>query len=178
MLTIQFPTYDHIDPIRQLNSKYLLIHLTEEQKQKGFIRIEYDRNDLQQIIANKEIVIATKEEKVIGYYLIGRKSGKAALDYQKYKANSLFDNIEIPFSKIGYGCQVCIDEAYRNNGLFIQMLNILSNTVLNKYTHLLCSVTDDNIISMKTHVSNGWQLIDTFEATKFFIYKTYNPVIE
>jgi hypothetical protein len=178
MATIQIPTYDHIDQIRQLNSKYLITHLTDAQKQNGFILIKYDQDDLQQIIANKEIVIATNGEKVIGYYLIGRKSGKAALDYQKNKANSLFDTNEIPFSKIGFGCQVCIDDAYRNNGLFGQMLNTLTNQVNNKYSHLLCSVSDDNIVSMKTHITNGWQLIDTFETTKFFIYKTHKPIIE
>lgn len=177
-MTIQFPTYDHIDQIRQLNSKYLITHLTEAQKQKGFIRIEYDRDDLQHIIANKEIVIATYGVKVIGYYLIGRKSGKAALDYQRNKANSLFDTIEIPFANIGYGCQVCIEEAYRNNELFLQMLNTLSNSAKDKYTHLLCSVSEDNIVSMKTHTANGWKLIDTFETTKYFIYKTHKPIIE
>jgi len=177
MAVIQIPTYEHIDQIRQLNSKYLITHLTDAQKQNGFIRIEYDRDDLQQIIENKEIVIATNGEQVIGYYLIGRKSGKAALNYQRNKAKSLFDTNEIPFAKIGYGCQVCIDEAYRNNGLFAQMLNTLTNQVKDKYTHLLCSVSDDNIISMKTHITNDWQLIDTFEATKFFIYKTHKPTI-
>jgi hypothetical protein len=177
-MTIQIPTYDHIDQIRQLNSKYLITHLSNAQRQNGFIRIEYDGDDLQQIIANKEIVIATKGEKLVGYYLVGRKCDKAALDYQKNKANSLFDTNDIPYSKIGYGCQVCIDEAYRNNGLFGQMLNTLTNEVKEKYTHLLCSVSDDNIVSMKTHIANGWQLIDTLETTKFFIYKTLKPVIE
>ena len=177
-MTIQIPTYNHIDQIRQLNSKYLITHLTDTQRQNGFIRIEYDRDDLQQIIAKKEIVIATNGEKVIGYYLIGRKSGKAALDYQKNKANSLYDTNEIAFAKIGYGCQVCIDEAYRNNGLFGQMLNTLTNQVKDKYTHLLCSVSDDNIVSMKTHETNGWQLLDSFETTKFFIYKTHKPTIQ
>ena len=95
MAVIQIPTYEHIDQIRQLNSKYLITHLTDAQKQNGFIRIEYDRDDLQQIIENKEIVIATNGEQVIGYYLIGRKSGKAALNYQRNKAKSLFDTNEI-----------------------------------------------------------------------------------
>jgi GNAT superfamily N-acetyltransferase len=176
-MTIQIPKYDHIDQIRQLNSKYLITHLTNAQRQNGFIRIVYDRDDLQQIIANKEIVIATSGEKVIAYYLIGKRSGKAALDYQKNKANSLFDTNEIPFDQIGYGCQVCIDVAYRNNGLFGQMLNALFNIAKAKYTHLLCSVSDDNIVSLKTHETNGWQLIDSFESTKFFIYKILKPTL-
>lgn len=172
MTSILFPTFDNINQIIDLNKKYLIGYLTEEQKQNGFIRIEYGKDDLQQIITNKEIVIATGKEKVIGYYLIGRKSGKAALNYQKNKAISLFATKEILFDNIGYGCQVCIDEAFRNNGLFGQMLIALTKQVKDKYSHLLCSVSNDNIVSMKTHLNNGWQVIDNFETTQFLIYNT------
>lgn len=172
MTSILFPTFDNINQIITLNKKYLIGGLTEEQKHKGFIRIEYDKDDLQQIVTNKEIVIATYKEKVIGYYLIGRKSGSAALNYQKSKAVSLFAANEIPFDNIGYGCQVCIDEAFRNNGLFGQMLNALTKLVRNKYSHLLCSVSNDNIVSLKTHTDNGWQTIDKIETTQFLIYNT------
>lgn len=171
MTSILFPTHNDIDQIRSLNDKYLVSHLTEVQKQSGFIRIEYDTDDLQRIITNKEIVIATIYDKVIGYYLIGRKSGKAALDYQKNKAISFASN-ETSFNNIGYGCQVCIDEAFRNNGLFKEMLIALTNEVKDKYSLLLCSVSNDNIVSMKTHLNNGWQVIDNFEATEFLIYNT------
>jgi hypothetical protein len=134
MTSILFPTFDNIDQIRSLNDKYLISHLTDVQKQSGFIRIEYDRDDLKQIITHKEIVIATINDKVIGYYLIGRKSGKAALKYQKNKAIS-FTADETSFDNIGYGCQVCIDEAFRNNGLFGEMLIALTNEVKDKYSH-------------------------------------------
>lgn len=151
--------------------------MTDFQKQSGFIRIEYDIDDLQKIITNNEIVIATDKEKVIGYYLIGRKSSKIELNYQKNKAFSLFETTEIPFESIGFGCQVCIDENYRNNGLFGRMLNTLVDGVKEKYSHLLCSVSDDNVISLKTHIGNGWQLLDSFENIKYFIYKIHNPII-
>lgn len=51
------PTFAHIDKIQQLSSKYQVNHLTPAQKQNGFIRIEYDREGLERIIANKEIII-------------------------------------------------------------------------------------------------------------------------
>ena len=106
MTLIQLPTYDHIEQIRSLNNRNLFENLTDAQKQNGFVRIAYDRNGLQQIIGNQEMVIATKNDEVVGYYLIGRKSGNAALDYQRNKAISLFDTHQMPFNSIGYGCQV------------------------------------------------------------------------
>lgn len=170
-MTIQIPTYDHIDQIRQLNSKYLISHLTDAQRQNGFIRIEYDQDDLQEIIANKEIVIATNGEKVIGYYLIGRKSGKAALDYQKNKANSLFDTLGISFAKIGYGCQVCIDQEYRELGLSKLMLNKLLENVFQKYDYLLSTISSENIVSLQNSTAIGWKPINLLEKPVFYLLK-------
>jgi GNAT superfamily N-acetyltransferase len=176
--TSLLPTTAHIPDIQALNSKYLISHLSDGEKQGGFVRVEYTADGLQQIINNKEMVAAMEQDKIIGYYLIGRKSSSAALDYQKNKALSLFDTHNIPFDKIGYGAQVCIDEAHRNNGLFSQMLAALIQAVQNKYTHLLCSVSDDNIVSLNAHINAGWKLIDQLETTQFFIYETNKLILD
>ena len=176
-MDIHLPTYEYIDQILILNRKYLITQLPDNQKQNGFIRIAYTRDDLAKIIAAREMVIATEQNRVIGYYLIGRKSGDPALDYQKNKARSLFDTHQIPFDKIGYGCQVCIEERYRNNGFFGQMLQALTQMVKTKYSHLLCSVSDDNAVSLQVHINNGWKLIGELEVPRFFIYHTQRPII-
>jgi len=178
MTLIQLPTYDHIEQIRSLNNRNLFENLTDAQKQNGFVRIAYDRNGLQQIIGNQEMVIATKNDEVVGYYLIGRKSGNAALDYQRNKAISLFGTHQIPFNKIGYGCQVCIEEAYRNNGLFGQMLSALNNLVENKYSYLLCSISADNINSRAKHIANGWYAINDIETPGFYLYNTHPQILQ
>ena len=177
MPTIQLPTHDHIDQIRQLNNKYLINHLTDAQKQNGFIRIEYSRDDLMAIIDHQEIVVAVEDDTVVGYYLIGKRSNTPLLDYQKNKALSLFDTNAIAFDKVGYGCQVCIDKAYRNNGLFKSMLEGLVNVVADKYSYLLCSVSDDNDVSLNAHTTNGWKLIDDLETTNYYIYNTSKTII-
>lgn len=176
-MTLEFPTQDNIDQIRALNCKYLYSNLSEAQRQNGFVRIAYSRDDLQAIIAHQEMMVAVINDAVVAYYLIGRRSGNTALDYQKNKALSLFSSREIPFEQIGYGCQVCIDEVYRNNGLFAQLLKALAQQVKDKYRYLLCSVSDDNSVSKETHVKNEWQLIDVLEGTNFYIFDTHKPII-
>ena len=177
MPTIQLPTHDHIDQISQLNNKYLINNLTDAQKQNGFIRIAYGRDSLTEIINHKEMVIAIAQDNVVGYYLICKTSQIPTLEYQKNKAITLFDTFTIPVDKIGYGCQVCIDEAYRNNGLFTSMLADLVIVVKDKYSHLLCSVSDDNDVSLNAHTSNGWQLLDDMETTNYYIYNTSKTII-
>lgn len=176
MISIHPPTHEHIDQILHLNSKYLITHLDDSQKQNGFIRIEYNRNDLQKIIDAKEIVIASKNNLVIGYYLIGKKCDKSDLDYQRNKAYTLSDSHNTPFEKIGYGCQVCIEENYRKNGLFKRMLVALAKTLENNYNDLLCSVSDDNIVSMKTHRNNGWEIIDSLGTRNYLIYNIHKAI--
>jgi L-amino acid N-acyltransferase YncA len=175
--TILLPTHKHINQIRQLNYKYLIDNLTDIQKQNGFVRIAYESENLMEIINNKEIVIALDNNVVVGYYLIGKTSEIPTLNYQKNKAIYLCENHNIPFDSIGYGCQVCIDEEYRNKGLFKSMIENLSAIVGNKYSHLLCSISEDNNVSLKSHTNNGWQLIDSLEKTKFLIYQTNNPTL-
>jgi len=169
--SIQLPNESHIQQIKMLNKKYLITYLTEVQKQKGFIRIKYSDDDIRRIIDNKEIVIALNNDSVIGYYLIGRTSQNNDLEYQKNKAANLFETHNILFDKVGYGCQVCIDEKFRNNGFFREMLNILFDVVKNKYSHMLCSISESNTASLKTHITNGWQLVDFNDIIYFLICK-------
>lgn len=170
-INIRLAKKSDIDAIQKLNSKYLITHLTDAQKQNGFIRIEYDREDLLQIIVNKEIVIATNEEEIIGYYLVGRKSNKTTLDYQRKKALTLFDTHAIPFDKIGYGCQVCLDEHYRSFGLSKAMMVELKKLLVEKYDYLLSTISADNKVSLQNSTKIGWQLIDEFEKPTFYLYK-------
>ena len=166
-MIIQIPTYDHIDQIIQLNNKYLINHLTEAQKQNGFIRIEYDRDDLQQIIANKEIVIATNEEQVIGYYLIGKTSQNKGLDYQFKKVKEIFKETNY-IDKVGYGAQAIIETEYRGKDLLGNMLNKLIESLNNKYDILFSSVTKINGNALKAHSKSGYKVLDE-DDTKYYI---------
>lgn len=176
-MTIEIPTLEDIKQIRNLNQKYLITHLTDTEKQGGFIRIEYSESELKKIIEAKEIVVAKDENKIVGYYLIGRKSDSVALTYQHNKAKEITWESPIITDKIGYGCQVCIETNYRNSGLFTSMLIELTKNVKNKYAYLLCSVSDDNVISMNAHRNNGWKIIESAEPTKYLTYNTHQSAI-
>lgn len=171
MISIVSPTLEYVPEIEDLNYKYLIFNLTEGEKASGFIRIKYDSSDLQKIIFNEEIVIAIDNHKVIAYYLIGRTTGKPELDYQMTKARNLTRSHNVPFDKIGFGCQVCISNTSQNMGLFGKLLFSLTEKIKNKYTDLLCSISDENMISKRAHIKHGWDLIDSIETTSYFKYK-------
>ena len=171
MIKIHFPTLDQIDEIRKLNQKYLISHLTDKELQGGFIRIEYNTNDFMQIVNSNEIVVATNEDRIVAYYLVGRKSESPALMYQRNKAISLFNSHSIQYERIGYGCQVCIDKSYRNNGISRKMLNLLLTKLISKYDYLLSTISPENIISLQNSRKTGWAVIDEKESPTFYLFK-------
>ncbi|MFN8294590.1 MAG: hypothetical protein U0T69_00230 [Chitinophagales bacterium] len=144
--------------------------MSDAQKQGGFVRIEYNEEEIKRIIDNNEIVIALDDNNVIAYYLVGKKSESKSLLYQYNKAVDIAKQNNIPIEKIGYGCQVCIDENYRNNRLFSQMLGSITTIINEKYSHLLCSISNENSSSYKSHINNNWHIVDSIEKTQFLIY--------
>jgi len=171
MYQIHSPTLSQVGQVRLLNDRHLISHLTEAQRQGGFVRVAYNPQHLASIIRNREILVATFGEEQIGYYLVGRTSGNPALDYQKEMAGRVSATKEIPVDKIGYGCQVCIDDAHRANGLFGELFAALVLVVQEKYSHLLCSISVENPVSVKAHLKYGWQLFDTINHTHFFLFE-------
>ncbi len=167
---VGIPKIEHVEQLIELNTKFLITNIDEQQREKGFIRIKYSREDFEKMIRAKEIVVGYNYDTVVAYYLIGRLSPSQALDYQRNKTKELVESKNYIHEKIGYGCQVCISKDFRHIGLFRNMLKVLSNSVKNKYDYLLCSISDKNRASLKAHTKNDWQFIDKNEITNFYIF--------
>lgn len=167
MTTIQVPTYTHIDKILALNRKYLLTHLSNQEKENSFIRIEYSKDDIKRIIDHREIVVALNDNVVIGYYLIGRKSQNPALAYQLKKVIEIFKEPNTA-DKVGYGAQAILEKNYRGGELLNRMLKKLIQELNNIYTVLFSSVTKINQGALKAHSKGGYKILDE-DDTKYYV---------
>ncbi|MBN2892120.1 MAG: hypothetical protein JXL97_09650 [Bacteroidales bacterium] len=167
---VGFPKIEHVDQLVFLNKKFLVDNLDPIQREKGFIRIEYSKEDFEKIVTAQEIVTAFNFDEIVAYYLIGKNATTQQIDYQRNMAKKIAKSNNIPEEKIGYSCQVCINKDFRHLGLFKNMLELLSKSAKEKYSHLLCSISDKNIASLKAHKKNGWTYIDKSDTTNFFIY--------
>lgn len=166
-MLIQAPTYEHIGQILALNNRYLLSRLTDEQKQKGFIRVEYNEEDIRRIIDNQEIVIALNDKSIVGYYLIGRTSQNNGLAYQLEKVTEIIKEPCL-IDKVGYGAQAIIETEYRGQNVLNLMLNGLIELLDNKYNILFSSVTKINGNALKAHTKGGYKLLDE-DDTKYYV---------
>ena len=162
---------EHIDQIVSLNKRYLLTNLPKGKTGKGFIRIEYSEAEILEIIRNGEIAIALSGTKVQGYFLIGKRTDNPRLEYQRKGALSLSGMIGASFEKIGYGCQVCIDENYRGLGLYKDMISFIAEKVNGKYDFLLSTISTENRISLQNSLAIGWKPINSSKEFDFYIYQ-------
>jgi RimJ/RimL family protein N-acetyltransferase len=169
-MRIAHPELTDIQEIMHLNNKYLIQNLTDAQKRTGYLGKKYSQWELERIILDKEIIIAMDKNKIAGYYLIGRKDDAGTAPYERNKAIELLINGEVTPDKIAWPCMVCIDDAYRGRGLFGAMLQALMQAVQEKYVYVLCSIAEQNIVSIKAHLKNGWELINTFEERQYLLY--------
>ena len=162
---------DFSQDVAALNYKYLIEHLPVDKLLNGFVKIPYATEQISNIIELNEIVVAQCDNQIIGYYLIGGKSKCDSLTYQKLAAERLMKNKAIDKTRIGYGIQVCIDEPFQNNGLFASMLEHLVQNVAVKYDYLVCSVSDENVRSLKIHLKSGWEVFERSGGNNILIYK-------
>jgi hypothetical protein len=162
---------DFSQAVVTLNQKYLLQNLPADKLSSGFIKIPYTLDQINKIVEMNEIIVARCSNQIIGYYLIGGSSNCDGLTYQKLAALHWAESEAISISKIAYGVQVCINEAYHNNGLFANMFQQLVKNVASKYEYLFCSVSDENSRSLKIHLKTGWQVFDHSAANNILIYK-------
>lgn len=173
MIQIHIPTYDQIDEIVALNSKYLIANLSAVQQQNGFIRIRYNKDDIKTLITHKEIVVATEYNKVIGYYLVANKLEKSIHDSHRILVEDLSVDLMTSVEKFGIGLQVVMDLNYRIFFTFKSMANFLFNQVNNKYNFLLGFISKSNISSTRIHEIIGFRKINKMDDTvgNYYIIK-------
>lgn len=167
-INVLLPSYRHIEKIRRLNESHLMAGLDENKRRSGFVRVRYSFEDIQKIIDEKEIVIAIHGDEVIGYYLIGKKSGNLLLGYQNERVASLSNRHKIPNCEIGYGAQAIIERRYRGMNLLSLMLEKLLELLNGKYQMLFSSVTKINGNALTAHLKGGYQILDV-DDTKYFV---------
>ncbi len=170
-INIRLATLQDLQGVLALHEKYLYQNLSDPEKQNGFIKVRYSEDDLRKIIVAQEIVVAIYEYKIVGYFLVGKKSDSPNLLHQKNRASRLANEMVIPFDKVGYGCQICLDMNYRNLGLSRPMVDVLIENVNDKYKILLSTISPENKISIMNSTSVGWHPLNNLEIPNYYIYK-------
>lgn len=170
MSVIRPATLDDVSGIARLLDRYYIDHLSEAQKARGFLSVQFTTQELQTMVLAPGMVVGVSEDNTIvaaaGSSPIPSHGGRGVFQ----KIDTLIDQIRYngkllsQYRLVMYG-PVCVDEAYAGSGLAGKLWQGFIDRVRGRYDVGLAFVSLVNPASLKAHRDkSGMAQIAEFEA--------------
>ncbi len=164
-------TDQHFEQILQLQKQNLFSTISEEQQaQQGFVFAEHTVPLLKMMAAHLPQVIALSDGKVVGYNLAMLSSMKNEMprlvpmftefERSRYKGKPLSEY------RFMVGGQVCVDKAFRGQGLLSRLYHETRNRVFPGYQLCVTEVSVRNSVSLKAHLKMGFEVVSSYHDGK------------
>ena len=156
-----------LEGILDLQKRNLASSLTEgEIQNEGFVTVDHSYQQLEGLNAHEKHIIAKDNEKVIGYLLAMTKQSRLDIPVL-IPMFELFDTISYNNKKIsGYNYlvvgQVCIDKAYRGQGILDHCYETYRQHYSTKYDFAITEIATTNSRSLKAHKRIGFKEINIY----------------
>ena len=132
---------------------------TSEVRQEGFVTVEHDLPLLTLMNHPHPHIIAKDGDKVVGYALVmTRDHGQSipVLVPMFEKIDGLLDDSYVVMG------QICIDKAYRGQGLFRSMYAYYEQELRPHFTHIVTEIDKNNQRSMQAHLACGFTVLHEY----------------
>ncbi len=156
-MTIKQATIEDIEAIMQLQEKYHVSNLTEVEKQtKGFVTMKVTHEQFTHLTSNGGVFIAiTKSGQLAAYALTSDwayySQWAIIQEMESLLADFSLENVAITTkNSFQYG-PVCIDEAFRGQGILEQLFKAIQETYAPKYAFAITFINKQNERSMRAH---------------------------
>lgn len=151
-----------------LQEKNLVTNLSGEQKKNGFVTTPFTKEQLEELIALRGLVVAESERQILGYAVA------AGWDY--FKGRPMFDLMIDRFQKIEYrGAKityeksfqygpVCVDASLRGSDCFPKLFEKMKETMADRYPVGTTFINKINGRSYRAHTEKTRiDVIDEFD---------------
>ncbi len=159
MRNITYTVTSSINELKQilhLQQNNLSSSITNIEKHKeGFLTVKHDLNILKKMHDQEPHIIAKDANTVIGYTLSMVQDFKNDIDVLKSMFAKIDDQLNVQTTYIVMG-QVCVDKAYRKQGIFRGLYYKMRDELNNKYDLLITEVAADNTRSLRAHYAIGF----------------------
>lgn len=145
--------------LQQMNLKSAVSN--EEMRQEGFLTVEHDLTLLKRMNDLCPHIIATDDEKVIGYALSMTEDFKDEISVLRPMFNELDTNHIQNFLTMG---QICIAKTHRKMGVFKGLYGAMKKFSYPKYDYIITEVDSTNLRSLGAHYSVGFENICTYNC--------------
>jgi hypothetical protein len=167
-MNIRKGTPSDITQVLQLQEIYLLANTNEEEKDQGFVSTPFSSEQIQQIIEFNGFYVAENDEKkIVAYLVVCNWDFFIQWPTFKYMASRFpdlsFNNKAVSTSNsFEYG-PICIDKAYRNKGIALELFTFMCNDIKDRYSTGITFINKLNHRSFNAHTKKlGLKVIDEF----------------
>lgn len=160
---------EDLEGILQLQKRNLPISLTEhEMASQGFVTVVHSLIDLQKLNETEQHIIARDDDKVIAYLLAMTAKSRDAIPVLK-PMFTMFNSIQFcnkPVAAYNYIVvgQVCVDKAYRGQGILDGCYAAYKNSFSHKYDFAITEIATKNARSINAHKRIGFKNVCTYVA--------------
>lgn len=143
--------------IMQLNHKFYQAFIDGD-KDKGFLKNEFTLKEIETLISENEVVVAEKENEVIGYYLTNSIFETETIRKRKHLVEVLINQGKIENAKYAFLTQAVVDKPYMGQGIAKHLLKTLKHLVRNKFDYLIGYIDAENLNAREAHLKSGWTI--------------------
>ena len=129
-----------------------------EKESEGFVTVQHDYAILKKMNDQQPHIIAKDGDKVVGYALCMLKNFKDDIEVLKPMFSKIDKHLNPSTSYITMG-QICIDKAYRRQGIFRGLYNTMKSELHQKYDLLITEVASSNLRSLQAHYAIGFKTL-------------------
>jgi GNAT superfamily N-acetyltransferase len=161
----------HFEGILELQKRNLHATLSaEQQAREGFVFAEHNLQLLKKMSSSLPQVIALHNDKVVGYNLAMTSSMQGELESLIPMFNEFEKCTYRGKDLAGYqylvGGQVCVDKAFRGQGLLARLYHETRKRVYSQYQLCITEISQRNPKSLLAHQKMGFDVIRTYQDKK------------
>jgi ribosomal protein S18 acetylase RimI-like enzyme len=161
-------TDSELQGIQDLQKMNLLTEISEAEKfNQGFVTVQHSLNQLRLLHDIEPHVIAIDGERVVGYILAMTKDSRDLVPvlvpmFEQFD-RLIFGEKQISAYDYMVIGQICVDKAYRGQGIFDKMYELYQSTFSSNYDFAITEIALSNQRSLKAHHRVGFRTIHEFE---------------
>lgn len=169
MITYRFATVDDILAVDALQQKYHVSSVSEEYKKDGFVTTRFTASQFRELIEKENgLAVACDGKKIVAYAMSGSWEYWSQWELFAYMIKDLptvhFAGLQANTeNSFQYG-PVCIEKAYRGQGIAAEIFEFSRQAFVKKYPIMLTFINAKNGRSFAAHTKKvGFEIIKTFD---------------
>ncbi len=167
MKNITYTIANSVEELHQiiaLQRNNLVTSVSQEEREKeGFVTVEHNITILKKMNDLQPHIIARDGDRVVGYALSMVKEFRNEIEILKPMFSKIDTSLDSTNSYITMG-QICIDKAYRKQGMFRGLYYKMRDELMNTYDLLITEVAANNLRSLQAHHAVGFETLLVYES--------------